>query len=83
MQINLENAQFYPNSVQLAHAQQMQSALISQQQQIQFANMSQLSQCSDPTATATAGQFQPTHRRQRPVSILYKPPAITTDPEQF
>lgn len=26
--------------------------------------------------------FQPTHRRQRPLSILYRPPPITTEPER-
>ena len=26
--------------------------------------------------------FQPTHRRQRPLSILYRPPPVTTEPER-
>jgi hypothetical protein len=32
---------------------------------------------------AGAAGFQPTHRRQRPLSILYKPQAISTNQQQF
>lgn len=64
-------AQSHPTALYLESQKQQQLSQHLQIQQQQNSNSSQPQQ-----------RFQPTHRRSRPLSILYKPlPVLTTEPE--
>ncbi|KAK4336843.1 hypothetical protein RND71_044166 [Anisodus tanguticus] len=75
----IEQQNFYSNNNQI-NAQMKNSFLIQKQQQLVQQISSQQNFLNNNSSQPQ--QFQPTHRRQRPLSILYKPPPIImTEPE--
>lgn len=61
---------------------QMQNSLYLQKQQQLAQHLNAQQQLQQNGNNKSSQQFHPTHRRARPLSILYKPPpVITTQPE--